>query len=104
MEGQGLLAVKATGIHDQVQLLMIRDLENQLAGGILIRHHIEADGESLLEQLRQKLGKIPAFGDDFNLIGRKTIAVEQNSEALRQGAALLLRENSANFVFGAAGK
>ena len=104
MKGQRLLAVKATGIHNQIQFLMVGDLENQLSGVIFIGNHIEIDAKCLLKQFRQKLGEIPAFGDDFYLVGRKTVAVKQNSEALRQGTTLLLGKYSANFAFGAAGK
>ena len=50
------------------------------------------------------LGTNNSFGDNLYLIGRKTVAVKQNSETFRQRAALLLGEHSANFVFGTAGK
>ena len=56
------------------------------------------------EQLRKALGKFTAFGDNAYTFGGKAVTEQQNSKALRQCAAPLLRNHTAYFSLGTAGK
>ena len=104
MEHHGILGRESAAVHDPVDLVRIGDLKHQLAGGFQTGEAVEIHIEGFLEDLRQELSKFPAFGDDFNIIGGKAVAVQQDAEAFRQGAAGLLGKYPAHLRLGCAGE
>ena len=96
MQRQGIRTAEAEGFHYRVELVFIDDLEHQLPRrgqtGIGIKIHIKGP----LEELGKILGKFPAFRNDADTVRGKAVAVQQNAEAFRQCAAMLLGKSLAD--------
>ena len=104
MQGQGVPLGKAEGLHDGRELPLVPNLERQLSGGRQTGIAVKIQVKGFLKKLGQHIGKLPAFGDDFNAAVLKAVAVQQDSEALGQGAAGLARQCPADFRTGGGGK
>ena len=104
MEGHGIRRIEAAAVHDPGDLCLVADLEGQLAGGFHAGEDVKGHIEGLFEKSRKDLGELPALGDDLDIVGGEAVAVQQDAEALRQGAAGLLGKDPANFCLCGAGK
>ena len=104
MQCQGVPPGKAEGLHDGRELSLISDLKHQLSGSGQAGIAVKIQVKGFLKKLGQHMGKLPAFGDDFNAVVLEAVAVEQDAEALSQGAAGLARQHPADFRPGGGGK
>ena len=104
MQRQGIPLGKAEGLHDGGELPLLPNLKHQFPRSRQTGITVKVQIKGLLEQLGQHMGKLPAFGDDFDAVVLKAVAVEQDSEALGQGAAGLCGQHPADFRPGGGGK
>jgi uncharacterized protein YccT (UPF0319 family) len=97
VQRQCIFGTETEGIHDDIDFFLIDNLEDQLSGSFHAGENVKIQIEGSLEQFGQQICEVAAFGDDFDAVSGKTVAVEQNAEALRQSAAIPVGENFANF-------
>ena len=82
--------IRAEGLEDALELVLLADEEAALSLRVLGRLHVEAQREGAAEQPRQARGEGLARGDDADLRGREGVAVQQHAVALGDGAAFVV--------------
>ena len=99
MMGDGTGGVTAETLQNPGNLLRLMDAETALPFGILRRQQIEADREGLLEQTGEQLGEWRGSGDDADLRGAESIAVEKDAIAFGDGKSAPVQPAAAELCF-----
>ena len=104
VQRQSILRRKAKSGHDMGNLIRLHDLKHQLTGRFHTREGIKGQIKCFFKQFGDNIGKFSAFRNNFNAIGGKMIAKQQNSEALCQCTAMLAGNGMACLCLCGGGK
>ena len=93
-------AIVAERAPDRVELVLLRDAEDELAAVLrLVREFVKAQGKCLLEELWETRGEFVIFRDDAHLVCGECAGVQQHAAALGHGAAAPVDRNLAELRF-----
>ena len=104
MQRNRSIGIKAIVLHDPLNFVRVRDLEDLLSPAFRLWKNIKFQLEGLLEKFWKELGKFSAFGNDSEIVRLKAVAEQQDTKALRQRTAAASGYAPTHFLFDTGGK